>query len=108
MLLKRTNGKDYSVKNLNELFCSDKRKLRNELFGSYLSKTFVPEAILVTSQNNIKESERQLENLKALESELKRLVAEEKAKKLLEDVKQMSDADAQALFEQLKVKLGQQ
>ena len=85
MLLKRTNGKDYSVKNLNELFCSEE-----------------------AAKANIKESERQLENLKALESELKRLIAEEKAKKLLEDVKQMSDADAQALFEQLKVKLGQQ
>ena len=39
----KKNQKVHSVKNVSELFSSDKRKLRNELFGSYLSKTFVPE-----------------------------------------------------------------
>lgn len=108
MIIRKLSGKDYPVKNLSELFSSDKRKLRNELFGSYLSKTYAPEAILVTVQNNIKESEIQLSNLKILEDELEKLVAEEKAKKLLEDVKKMSDADAQALYEQLKAKLGKE
>lgn len=108
MVLKKHDGKDYSVKNLNDFFSSDKRKLRNELFGSYLSKTFVPETILDYIGGKKKETERHFTNLETLEDELQKLVAEEKAKKMLADVEKMSEADAQALLEQLKVKLGQQ
>lgn len=108
MILKKQEGKDYSVKNLNDLFSSDKRKLRNELFGSYLSKTFVPETILDNVGEKKKEIKRHLTNLETLDDELQKLVAEEKAKKMLADVEKMSEADAQALFDQLKVKLGQQ
>jgi len=107
MVFKKQNGKDYPAKNLSDLFTSDKRKLRNELFGSYLSKTFVPETILDNAESNIKEIKRQLANLEILVGDLQKLVAEKKAKKMLEDVEKMSDADAQALLEQLKAKLGQ-
>ena len=107
MTLVKQNGKEYPVKNLSDLFTSDKRKLRNELFGSYLSKTFVPETILDNAESNIKEIKRQLANLEILVGDLQKLVAEKKAKKMLEDVEKMSDADAQALLEQLKAKLGQ-
>jgi hypothetical protein len=108
MVLKKQNGKDYPAKNLSDLFTSDKRKLRNELFGSYLSKTYVPETILDNVGNKIKEIRRYLTNLETLNEELQKLVAEEKAKKMLADVEKMSDADAQALLVQLKAKLGQQ
>ena len=104
----KKNQKVHSVKNVSELFSSDKRKLRNELFGSYLSKTFVPETVLENAKSNIKEIKRQLSNLEILDNELQKLVAEKKAKKMLEDVEKMSEADAQALLEQLKAKLGQQ
>ncbi len=104
----RKNGKVVPVKSVRELFNSDKRKLRFELFGSCLSKSFVLETIQTNTDNNIKELGYQLSNLKLLKDELERQVAEEKAKKMLEDVEKMSEADAQALFEQLKVKLGQQ
>ena len=77
------------------------------MFGSYLSKTFVPETILDNAESNIKEIKRQLANLEILVGDLQKLVAEKKAKKMLEDVEKMSDADAQALLEQLKAKLGQ-
>ena len=107
MTLVKQNGKVYPVKNLSDLFTSDKRKLRNELFGSYLSKTFAPETILDNAESNIKEIKRQLANLEILVGDLQKLVAEKKAKKMLEDVEKMSDADAQALLEQLKAKLGQ-
>ena len=104
----RKNGKEVSVKSVNDLFSSDKRKTRNELFGSYLSKSFVLETVLTNADNNIKELGNQLANLKLLKDELEKQVAEKKAKKMLEDVEKMSEADAQALFDQLKVKLGQQ
>ena len=107
MTLKRKNGKDYSVKNVSDLFSSDKRKIRIELFGSYLSKSFVLETVLTNTDNNIKELGSQLSNLKLLKDELEKQVAEKKAKKMLEDVEKMSEDDAQALFNQLKVKLGQ-
>jgi division protein CdvB (Snf7/Vps24/ESCRT-III family) len=90
------------------LFSSDKRKIRIELFGSYLSKSFVLETVLTNTDNNIKELGSQLSNLKLLKDELEKQVAEKKAKKMLEDVEKMSEDDAQALFNQLKVKLGQQ
>lgn len=107
MTLVKQNGKVYPIKSFSDLFTSDKRKLRNELFGSYLSKTYVPETILDNVGNKIKEIKRHLTNLEALDGELQKLVAEEKAKKMIEDVDKMSEADAQALFDQLKVKLGQ-
>ena len=108
MTLVKQNGKDYPVKNLSDLFTSDKRKLRNELFGSCLSKTFAPETILDNVGKKKKEIKRYLTNLETLDGELQKLVAEEKAKKMLADVEKMSEADAQALLEQLKTKLGQQ
>ena len=103
----RKNGKDFPLKNVNDLFGSDKRKLRIELFGSYLSKSFILETVLDNTDNNIKEIGRQLSNLKMLKEELEKQVAEKRAKKMLEDVEKMSNVDAQALFEQLKIKLGQ-
>lgn len=78
------------------------------MFGSYLSKSFVLETVLTNTDNNIKELGCQLSNLKLLKDELEKQVAEKKTKKMLEDVEKMSEADAQALFDQLKVKLGQQ
>ena len=104
----RKKGKVVSVKSVNDLFSSDKRKIRIELFGSYLSKSFVLETVLTNADNNIKELGNQLANLKLLKDELEKQIAEKKTKKMLEDVEKMSEADAQALFDQLKVKLGQQ
>ena len=104
----RKKGKVVSVKSVNDLFSSDKRKIRIELFGSYLSKSFVLETVLTNTDNNIKELGCQLSNLKLLKDELEKQIAEKKTKKMLEDVEKMSEADAQALFDQLKVKLGQQ
>ena len=104
----RKKGKVVSVKSVNDLFSSDKRKMRIELFGSYLSKSFVLETVLTNTDNNIKELGCQLSNLKLLKDELEKQIAEKKTKKMLEDVEKMSEADAQALFDQLKVKLGQQ
>ena len=104
----KKNGKDHSVKSVSDLFSSDKRKIRIELFGSYLSKSFVLETVLTNTDNNIKELGCQLTNLKLLKDELEKQLAEKKTKKMLEDVEKMSEADAQALFDQLKVKLGQQ
>lgn len=104
----KKNGKVYSVKSVSDLFSSDKRKTRIELFGSYLSKSFVLETVLTNTDNNIKELGCRLSNLKLLKVELEKQVAEKKTKKMLEDVEKMSEADAQALLEQLKAKLGQQ
>lgn len=104
----RKKGKVVSVKSVNDLFSSDKRKIRIELFGSYLSKSFVLETVLTNTDNNIKELGCQLSNLKLLKDELEKQIAEKKTKKMLEDVEKMSEADAQALFDQLKVKLDQQ
>jgi len=104
----KKNGKEHSVKSVSDLFSSDKRKIRIELFGSYLSKSFVLETVLTNTDNNIKELGCQLSNLKLLKDELEKQVAEKKTKKMLEDVEKMSETDAQALFEQLKAKLGQQ
>lgn len=107
MILKKQDGKDYTVKNLSDLFSSDKRKFRNELFGSCLSKSYYPETILDNVENKTKEYKRYLSNLDSLCGELRNLVAEKKAKKMLEDVEKMSVVDAQALLEKLKIKLGQ-
>ena len=108
MLVKNKKGKDVTVKNVSELFGSDKGKMRIELFGSRLStKKFNLNKVLENCDNNIKEFNRQLSNLKLLEDELKKLVTEQKAKELRESVDKMSEEDAQVLLEQLKAKLGQ-
>jgi peptidoglycan hydrolase CwlO-like protein len=108
MIVKNKKGKDVTVKNVSELFGSDKGKMRIELFGSRLStKKFNLNKVLENCDNNIKEFNRQLSNLKLLKDELKKLVAEQKAKELRESVDKMSNEDAQVLLEQLKAKLGQ-
>ena len=108
MIVKNKKGKDVTVKNVSELFGSDKGKMRIELFGSRLStKKFNLNKVLENCDNNIKEFNRQLSNLKLLEDELKKLVTEQKTKELRESVDKMSEEDAQVLLEQLKAKLCQ-
>ena len=105
----RKKDKVYSFKSVNDLFGSDKGKMRIELFGSRLStKKFDLNKVLENCHNNIKEFNRQLSNLNLLKNELEKLVAEQKAKELRESVNKMSEEDAQVLLEQLKAKLGQQ
>lgn len=108
MNFQNKKGKDVTVKSVSEFFGSDKGKMRIELFGSRLSTTkFNLNKVLDNCENNIKEFNRQLSNLMLLKNELKKLVAEQKAKELRESVAKMSDEDAQVLLEQLKAKLGQ-
>lgn len=104
----KKKGKNITVNNVSELFGSDKGKMRIELFGSRLStKKFSLNKVLENCDNNIKEFNRQLSNLNLLKDELKKLVAEQKAKELRESVDKLSNEDAQVLLEQLKTKLGQ-
>lgn len=108
MVFKNKKNKDFTVKNVTELFGSDKGKMRIELFGSRLStKRFSLNKVLENCDNNIKEFNRQLSNLKLLKDELNKLIAEQKAKELQDSVDKMSNEDAQVLLEQLKTKLGQ-
>ncbi len=108
MNFQNKKGKDVTVKSVSELFGSDKGKMRIELFGSRLStKKFNLNKVIENCDNNIKEFNRQLSNLKQLKDELQKLVAEQKAKELRESVDKMSEEDAQVLLEQLKAKLGQ-
>ena len=104
----KKNGENATVNNVSELFGSNKGKMRIELFGSRLStKKFSLNKVLEKCDKNIKEFNRQLSNLMLLKDELKKLVAEQKAKELRESVDKMSNEDAQVLLEQLKAKLGQ-
>lgn len=108
MKLVNKNNKEITVKNVTELFASDKGKMRIELFGSRLStKKFNLNKVLENCDNNIKDFNRQLSNLKSLKDELNNLVAEQKAKELRESIDKMSEQEAQILLEQLKAKLGQ-
>ena len=108
MNFQNKKGKVVTVKSVSELFGSDKGKMRIELFGSRLStKKFNLNKVIENCDNNIKEFNRQLSNLKQLKDELQKLVAEQKAKELRESVDKMSEEDAQVLLEQLKAKLGQ-
>ena len=107
MEFKRKVGKDVSVKSVNDLFTTDKRKLRIELFGSYLSKSFVLESVLSNVKSNINEIKKQLENLNTLQTELQKQVEEMRAQEFQRRVEKMTDSEAQTLFEQLKARLAQ-
>ena len=107
MEFKRKVGKDVSVKSVNDLFTTDKRKLRIELFGSYLSKSFVLESVLSNVKSKINEIKKQLENLNTLQTELQKQVEEMRAQEFQRRVEKMTDSEAQALFEQLKARFAQ-
>lgn len=108
MTLENKKGKDVTVKNVTDLFGSDKGKARIELFGSRLcTKKFNLNKVIENCNSNIKDFTRQLSNLKLLKDELEKLAAENKAKEFRESVDKMSNKDAQVLLEQLKAKLGQ-
>lgn len=107
MEFKRKVGKDVSVKSVNDLFTTDKRKLRIELFGSYLSKSFVLESVLSNVKSKINEIKKQLENLNTLQTELQKQVEEKRAQEFQRRVEKMTDSEAQTLFEQLKARLAQ-
>lgn len=107
MEFKRKVGKDVSVKSVNDLFTTDKRKLRIELFGSYLSKSFVLESVLSNVKSNINEIKKQLENLNTLQTELQKQVEVKRAQEFQRRVEKMTDSEAQALFEQLKARFAQ-
>jgi len=107
MEFKRKVGKDVSVKSVNDLFTTDKRKLRIELFGSYLSKSFVLESVLSNVKSKINEIKKQLENLNTLQTELQKQVEEMRAQEFQRRVEKMTDSEAQTLFEQLKARLAQ-
>lgn len=107
MEFKRKIGKDVSVKSVNDLFTTDKRKLRIELFGSYLSKSFVLESVLSNVKSNINEIKKQLENLNTLQTELQKQVEVKRAQEFQRRVEKMTDSEAQALFEQLKARFAQ-
>ena len=104
----RKNGSDEPAQNLSELFSSKNRKLRIELFGSYLSKSFSPEAILTKVGSNINEISCQLQNLNLLKAELEKQIEEKNAKELQERLDKMSDDEARALMEKLRERLCQE
>ena len=101
------DGSMRSMVSLEELFNSENRKDRNELFGSYLCKSYLPETILTNVDIKIKEINHQLSNLEQLKVELQKHIDEKNAKELQERVDKMSKEEALALMEKLKTKLGQ-
>ena len=107
---KKTDGTMSTFNDLKELFAA-KRSVRNELFGSYLTEVdengdVKPSVVLTKVDEKIKSYGLFLSNLKTLRGEVSRLVADEEAKKLQSTVKDMSDDNAKALYDQLKQKLG--
>ena len=91
---------------LGELFSEANRKFRNELFGSYLSKSFDLETVFTNTERNIKEIGYQLSNFQLLRDELKKQVEEKKAKELQEWIDKMSMDEAKAVLVKLQEKLG--
>ena len=92
---------------LNELFNAPRDK-RNELFGSYLTEgDFEASTVQKKVDEKIKAYEIQLQNLKTLNRELKKVVTEENVQKMLKDVEEMNQEQAEALLEKLKAKLNQ-
>ena len=110
MQLKKADGTTSSYDNIEELFKA-KRSVRNELFGSYLTEAdedgnIKPSVVLTKVDEKMKTYGLYLSNLKILRSEVSRLAADEESKKLQGTVNDMSDEQAQALMNQLKLRLG--
>ncbi len=110
MQLKKADGSASIYDNLDELFRA-KRSVRNELFGSYLAEAdedgnIKPSVILTKVDEKMKSYGLYLSNLKTLRGEVSRLVADEEAERLQGTVKEMSNEQAEALMNQLKLKLG--
>ena len=93
--------------NLDGLFTTA-RDIRNDLFGSYLTEgEFDAAEVLKKVEGKIKTYEIQLQNLRTLNEELKRVVTEQNVEKMLNSVKDMSNEQAQALLEKLQAKVAQ-
>ena len=108
MNYKKSNGEEAKYENLNGLF-NTTRDIRNDLFGSYLAEGEIDaEEVQKKVDGKIKTYENQLQNLKTLNEELKKAVVEQNVAKMLKDVEDMSQEQAQALIEKLKAKFGQQ
>lgn len=107
MIFKKNNGEVAEYENLNELFTKS-RDVRNELFGSYLAENEIDEVeVQKKVEGKILTYENQLQNLRILNGELKKVVTEQNVQKMLKDVEDMNQEQAQALLDKLKSKLGQ-
>ena len=108
MFFKNSKNEKVEYSNLKGLF--DKtRDVRNELFGSYLAEGEIDaEEVQKKVDEKIKTYENQLQNLKVLNEELKKVITEQNVEKMLKDVDGMNQEQAQALLEKLKTKLGYQ
>ena len=106
MIFKKNNGEAATYENLNELFTTS-IDVRNDLFGSYLAKNEI-NAAEVQKKVDVKIATygNQLQNLRNLSDELKKVVKEENVKMMLKTVEDMEQEQAQALFNRLKTKLG--
>ena len=108
MIFKKTNGEVAEYEILHNLFATS-RDVRNELFGSYLAEgEFDAVEVQKKVEGKIKTYETQVQNLKVLSGELKKLVTEQNVEKMMKDVESMNHDQAQALMEKLQAKLAQQ
>lgn len=108
MSYKKFNGEKAEYSNLSDLFTTS-RDVRNELFGSYLTEgDFEAATVLKKVEEKIKAYEIQLQNLKTLNEELKKVVTEENVQKMLESVQEMNKEQAQALLDKLQERLNRQ
>ena len=108
IIYNKSNGDEAKYENLNELF-STSRDVRNELFGSYLAEgEFDAVEVQKKVEGKIKTYETQVQNLKVLNGELKKLVTEQNVERIMKDVEDMNRDQAQALMEKLQAKFAQQ
>lgn len=108
MLFSKINGEKANYESLNALFTTS-REVRNDLFGSYLTEgDYEAATVQKKVDEKIKAYETQLQNLRTLNGELKKVVTEENVQKMLKGVDEMNQEQAQALLEKLQAKLSQQ
>ena len=102
----KKNGKVTSVKSINELFTgTNHKKIRHELFGSSLCKTYDVVKVQSNAEKNIKEVENQLVNLRLLLDELKKQQAEKETQELMSKVEKVDERQIHALLEKLNARL---
>ena len=108
MVFINEKDKEKSFENLKELFGCERNE-RSGYFGSYLGekgKEPIPSVLLSKVNDRIATYGRYLSNLETLRGEVSRLAADEESKRLQGTVNDMSDEQAKALMNQLKLKLG--
>ncbi len=109
-IYKKADGTTSTFNSMEELFRA-KRRVRNELFGSYLTEVdengnVKPSVVLTKVDEKMKSYGLYHSNLKTLRGEVSRLAADEESKRLQGTVNDMSDEQAESLLNQLKLKLG--